>query len=170
MMASPPATPTPRLANHHADIRPAAGLDGGPQSSPRPTLSAFARFEFESGRGNEGTKILMVEWEDEAEAEAAEEDSRSSAREWEVSWDGKSTVVSARDETEDKLRRLYFLLPPGTNVPRSVKLSQRGVRTMHTTPLPAIFPPELGLTARTAGKKGVCMNAPRIETLLWKPV
>ena len=94
----------------------------------------------------------MVEWEDEIEAAG---NNASSPSEWEISWDGKSTVVSARDEKDDKLRRLYFLLPPATTVPRVVKLSQPSGRTMHTTPLPAIFPPELGLTARTAGKKGV---------------
>jgi len=118
---------------------------------PAPALSsssALARFEFEAGRGNEGTKILMVEWEDEEGEEANSGD-------WEVSWEGKSTVLSAKDGAEDKLHRLYFLLAPGVSIPRIVKLAQKGGKTMQTNPLPAIFPPELGVTATTAGKKGV---------------
>ena len=53
--------------------------------------------------------------------------------------------------------RLYFLLPPPASVPRLVNISRRGDAgsALHTNPLPAIFPPELGLSARTAGRKGV---------------
>jgi hypothetical protein len=74
---------------------------------------------------------------------------------WEVSWEGKSTVLSARDGAEGKLHRLYFLLPPGSPIPRIVKLSQAGGKSMQTNPLPALFPPELGLSATTQGRKGV---------------
>ncbi|RDW71969.1 hypothetical protein BP5796_08003 [Coleophoma crateriformis] len=109
--------------------------------------TAFARYEIESGRGNAGTKILMIEWGDEDDSDVQGD--------WEVSWEGKSTVLSAKDVAEDKLHRLYFLLPPASNVPRIVTLSQAGGRTMQTNPLPAIFPTELGITARAAGRKGV---------------
>lgn len=119
-------------------------------SPPLSSSTALARFEFESGRGNEGTKILMVEWEDDTT-----EGSTKNMGDWEVSWEGKSTVLSARDGAEGKLHRLYFLLAPGASIPRIIKLSQVGGKTIQTNPLPAIFPPELGLTARQAGRKGV---------------
>lgn len=113
------------------------------------STGALARFEFEAGRGNEGTKILMVEWND-------EDVSAKNHGDWEVSWDGKSTVLSERDGAADgKTHRLYFLLGPGTSIPPIVKIAQVGGNTMQTNPLPAIFPPQLGLSARTAGKKGV---------------
>jgi len=130
----------------------ATGTRDQAQASATSSSTALARFEFESGRGNEGTKILMVEWED-------DEDGSNSAtvnsRDWEVSWEGKSTVLSARDGAEGKLHRLYFLLAPGASIPPIVKLVQVGGKTIQTYPLPAIFPAELGLSARTAGKKGV---------------
>ncbi|KAL3420705.1 hypothetical protein PVAG01_07150 [Phlyctema vagabunda] len=116
--------------------------------APATSSSAvLARYEIESGRGNEGTKILMLEWED--------EDNSKSLGDWEVSWEGKSTVLSARDGADGKLHRLYFLLPPNSPVPRIIKLAQARGKTMQTNPLPAIFPAELGITARTAGRKGV---------------
>jgi hypothetical protein len=73
-----------------------------------------------------------------------------------VSWEGKTTVLSARDGAEGKLHRLYFLLAPEASIPPIVKLSQAGSREeIQTNPLPAIFPPELGLSATTQGRKGV---------------
>jgi hypothetical protein len=116
-----------------------------------PALSSFgalARFEFEAGRGNEGTKILMVEWND-------EEESSKNLGNWEVSWGEKSTVVSQQDGAEGKTHRLYFLIGPGAQIPPIVKIAQVDGKTMQTNPLPAIFPAELGASARTAGKKGV---------------
>lgn len=119
-----------------------------------PALSssaALARFEFEPGKGNEGTKILMVQWE-----ESDEEDSTTKkGGKWEVSWEGKKTVLPVRDGTEEKLHRMYFLIPPGDSIPPVVKLAQAGGKTMQTNPLPAIFPTELGISATTAGKQGV---------------
>src|ERR1700712_5058077 len=121
--------------------------DGATVASSRdeaPALSssrALARFEFESGKGNEGTKILMVEWSDSDDASAP-----PNMGDWEVSWEGKTTVLSARDGAEGKLHRLYFLLAPEANIPRIIKLSQAGSgEEIQTNPLPAIFPPELGL-------------------------
>ncbi|KUJ20240.1 uncharacterized protein LY89DRAFT_559457, partial [Mollisia scopiformis] len=111
--------------------------------------SALARFEFESGRGNEGTKILMVEWSDD------DADGPANMGDWEVSWEGKTTVLSAKDGAEGKLHRIYFLLAPSAPVPRIVKLSQTGGKSMQTNPLPALFPPELGISATTQGRKGV---------------
>jgi hypothetical protein len=111
------------------------------------SVSALARFEFESGRGNEGTKILMVEWSD-------SEDDGGNMGDWEVSWESKTTMLSTR-ATEGRLHRIYFLLSPGTSIPKLVKLSQSGGKSIHINPLPAIFPPELGISATTHGRKGV---------------
>ena len=128
-----------------------------------PSLSnsnALARFEFEPGRSKDGTKVLMVEWEDDATT-------RGVGGDWEISWDGKRTVLPARDHAatatasnqttsgeEDPVNRLYFLLGAGVNVPATVHL-RKGSVVWKTSPLPAIFSPELGATARQAGKKGV---------------
>jgi hypothetical protein len=113
------------------------------------SAGALARFEFEAGRGNEGTKILMVEWKEDDESSKVHGN-------WEVSWEGKSTVLSERDGADEGgTHRLYFLLGPGVAVPRIVKIAQVGGKIMQTNPLPAIFPPQLGVSARTAGKKGV---------------
>uniref|UniRef100_A0A093VHU5 Uncharacterized protein n=2 Tax=Talaromyces marneffei TaxID=37727 RepID=A0A093VHU5_TALMA len=122
------------------------------------SVTAFARFEFEAGKGNEGTKILMVEWED-------DDFSPSPQGSWHVSWEGKTSVLPADEQTSEKTRRFYFLLPPGVTVPPVVSLSYvpppnsastiKQPDSVNINPLPAIFPPELGATARTAGKKGV---------------
>lgn len=125
------------------------------ESALTESCTALARFEFESGRGNEGTKILMVEWEaeDETPGTSAEVGSSQSNSEWEVSWEGKSTTINARDGAEGNgnLRRLYFLLPPGTSIPRVVRIARKGGECMQVAPLPAIFPVELGISARSAG-------------------
>lgn len=97
---------------------------------------------------------------------------------WEVSWEGKSrgvvhgsgsAVVEGAEagvgEKQDgeaegeevRTHRLYFLLPPPAPVPRLVNIARRGDEGegLYTNPLPAIFPPALGASARTAGRKGV---------------
>jgi hypothetical protein len=63
--------------------------------------------------------------------------------------------LSARDGAEGGLHRIYFLIPPGASIPRIVKVAQAGGKTLQTNPLPAIFPPELGVSATTSGKLGV---------------
>ncbi|KAJ5928736.1 hypothetical protein N7466_007692 [Penicillium verhagenii] len=129
------------------------------------SITALARFEFEAGKGNEGTKILMIEWEDDDLNRSVVEGS------WHVSWTGKTTVIPADDRPSDSLRRFYFLLPPNVTIPPVVTLSYEPRPTSQTddipyvprsgrdsfqlNPLPAIFPPELGATGRAAGKKGV---------------
>lgn len=120
-----------------------------------PSLSssnALARFEFEPGRGKDGTKVLMVEWEDDETTQDIEDD-------WEVSWHGKKTVLPASGHVKGEManarvNRLYFMLGAGVDVPTSVRL-RKGSIEWRTNPLPAIFAPELGASAREAGKKGV---------------
>ncbi|KAF2740449.1 hypothetical protein EJ04DRAFT_531088 [Polyplosphaeria fusca] len=118
------------------------------------STNALARFEFEAGHGREGTKILMVEWED-------DDTTRGIRGDWHISWESKTTVLPADDQPNNDVNRIYFLLPPGVAVPSSVTLTHqpkdtsKAVVVWHTNPLPAIFPPELGASARAAGKKGI---------------
>ena len=121
------------------------------------SVTALARFEFESGRGNEGTKILMVEWEDEDKRRT------QSAGTWAVGWSGKSTSIPADERPSERIRRLYFLLPPQAPVPPHLTLTyqppnakqQSEPLKMTVYPLPAIFTPDLGASAQTSGMKGV---------------
>lgn len=140
--------------------------DGDTESAPATpripntleSITALARFEFEHGKSNDGTKVLMVEWEDYS-------DTRDADGLWQVSWSGKTTVLPADERTADNVRRFYFLLPPGTTIPPYVKLTYQPPsessdavqkpQHLRINVLPAIFPPELGATARTSGKKGV---------------
>ncbi|RMJ24724.1 hypothetical protein PHISP_04418 [Aspergillus sp. HF37] len=147
--------------------------------TPRPgpeslSFSALARFEFEPGRSNDGTKILMVEWEDDDDASWAGTGSRAGA--WRVEWEGKRAVLPADEHdnsdatsttsTRKSTRRVYFLLPPNVGIPPVVSLayepsgtgnpvSTAETHSLHLNPLPAIFPPELGSAAVAAGRKGV---------------
>ncbi len=139
-----------------SDTEPAPSTPRSPNTLE--SVSAFARFEFEPGKSNDGTKVLMVEWEDYSETRGAE-------GLWQVSWSGKTTVLPADERTADNTRRFYLLLPPGTKIPPHVKLSYQPTpksasavkQAQHLTInlLPAIFPPELGVTSRTSGRKGV---------------
>lgn len=170
-MAAAPGKPT--VDTHKANKSNHDGMLGESEDLPvveTPTSpsSAFAlsRFEFEAGKGNEGTKILMVEWD--ISAGGGEPDSTGD-RGWEVSWEGKTTVFPIRDtdtevdEDGTKNRRVYFLLPPGVPVPALVSITQsvtspdRGGPPLRTKPMPAIFPAELvsGHDASGKGKRGV---------------
>ncbi|KAE8145408.1 hypothetical protein BDV25DRAFT_144689 [Aspergillus avenaceus] len=126
------------------------------------SITALCRFEFEPGKGNEGTKILMLEWEDDDLSRSAE------AGTWRVRWEGKqglsvcdSTASDGHDESNENIRRVYFLLPPSVTIPPVVTLSYEPNgdcavsvprHDLHLHPLPAIFPPELLAEGRAAGK------------------
>jgi hypothetical protein len=120
------------------------------------STNALARYEYEAGHASAtmGTKILMVEWED-------DDTTRGVRGDWHVEWEGSTRVLPANDQPGSDVNRMYFLLPPGVAVPTSVTLTLRprdagkGPVVWHTNPLPALFPPELGASARAAGKKGV---------------
>lgn len=133
---------------------PAATEDDVVESPSLSSSNALARFEFEPGRSKDGTKVLMVEWED-------DDTTRGLRGDWAVSWEGKRTVLPARDSQEGGINRLYFLLPGGERVPGTITLTLNPERetqkpvVWNTNPLPAIFPPELGASARESGKKGV---------------
>ncbi|KAL4895600.1 hypothetical protein BDV59DRAFT_172794 [Aspergillus ambiguus] len=127
-------------------------------------ISALARFEFEAGKANDGTKILMIEWHDH---DLPIPPSTAGPGSWHVSWEGKQAVLPADERTSENTRRVYFLLPPHAPIPPVVTLSYARTtssppppastpeNSLQLNPLPAIFPPELGATGRAAGKKGV---------------
>jgi len=123
-----------------------------PAVSPS-SSAAMARFEFETGRGNEGTKILMVEWD-----LAAIRDPllRHDLDGWDVLWEGKGIVHPVPDTEQQGLsRRFFFLLPPGAAIPGLVTISQNNHDFVKTKPLPAIFPPGLGAASLEIGTRGV---------------
>ncbi|RAK82592.1 uncharacterized protein BO72DRAFT_2455 [Aspergillus fijiensis CBS 313.89] len=156
-----------------------AALD--PSRVPDGTISitALARFEFEAGKGNDGTKILMIEWEDDdLNRTGPSTDNNNNTKgggSWHVAWEGKQAVLPADEKTKDNTRRFYFLLPPHVTIPPTVTLfyeaapadhdqntaaaaaatTGKAPEPLHLNPLPAIFPPELGADGRSAGKKGV---------------
>ncbi|KAJ5583022.1 hypothetical protein N7535_001642 [Penicillium sp. DV-2018c] len=111
-------------------------------------ITAMARFEFEAGKANDGTKILMIEWEDDDLTRS------SSEGYWNVSWTGKTTVLPADDRPSDSLRRFYLLLPPYVTIPPVVTLSYELQGTPEEIAALAQKKPP-NPTGRAAGKKGV---------------
>lgn len=114
----------------------------------------------------------MVEWEDDDVSRSFGAGSRPGS--WRVEWEGKRAVLPAdehehghNESSSSSMRRVYFLLPPDIGIPPVVSLAYEpsgGTSTpvqglerdsLQLNPLPAIFPPELGDTAVSAGRKGV---------------
>ncbi|KAK4154014.1 hypothetical protein C8A00DRAFT_33189 [Chaetomidium leptoderma] len=134
-------------------------------TSPSSDL-ARSRFEFETDKRNEGTKVLMVEWEVLLGKQEAGSEEGNGSSDWEVSWESKGAVFPVRDtdpEAGSSIRRVYFLLPPGAPVPALVDITRKGRgggagdktgTILWTKPMPAIFP--AGLTSKQdAGRRGV---------------
>lgn len=151
-------TTIPTFSGVDTAILTPPGSDEDVVGSPSVSSSnALARFEFEPGKSTDGTKVLMVEWED-------NETTQMISGDWTISWEGKRTVLAAKDVVGGRINRLYFLLLSGERIPATVTLTLDGQHKetrvereviWTTNPLPAIFPPQLGATAREAGKKGV---------------
>lgn len=132
--------------------------DQGEVESPSlSTPQARARFEFEPNKSNEGTKVVMVEWED-------DDSTKNVKGTWTVSWEGKSTVLPADErnaandaQAEAQAHRLFFLLPAGASIPALITLTlnpaDAGKESIvwQTNPLPAIFPP--GFAESAVGSK-----------------
>lgn len=152
----------------HLPPEPLEQLDVVVETPTSPSSGlARSRFEFETDKRNEGTKILMVEWE--VPPRDGEEGSKGgdSIRDWEVTWEGKGPVLPVRDfdsEAGESLHRLYFLLPPGAPIPALVNITRKGTdgqtsdgtahTVLRTQPMPAIFPAEL-TSKQDAGRRGV---------------
>ncbi|KAF6813889.1 hypothetical protein CPLU01_14529 [Colletotrichum plurivorum] len=124
-----------------------------PSGSTGASLPALARFEFEAGKGNEGTKILMVEWS--TSASSADLPSPTRSKIWQVSWEGKTNHLLVDDKEAGANKRVYFLLPPGAPIPPVITISYPGGAALAVKPLPAIFPPSLGAASSDAGSRGV---------------
>ncbi len=146
-------------------------------TSPSSSL-ALSRFEFETGKGNEGSKILMVEWDATAGAKtgsgeggeelgAGTEVGNGKSDDWEVSWEGKTAILQVRDtdpEVGAHTHRVYYFLPPGAAIPTLVSIKRKGSSetetasgtptVLRTKPMPAIFPAEL-VGGDEAGRRGV---------------
>lgn len=121
-----------------------AGLPSSPD--------ALARFEFEKGKANEGTKILMIEWKTSQSDGSSPQDQEG----WEVDFDGKAASFPLSEEDDSGTRRVYFLIAPQVTIPPSVTISQpRTGRKLVTKSMPAIFAPGLGVDSKDAGKRGV---------------
>ncbi|KAJ5774164.1 hypothetical protein N7457_009060 [Penicillium paradoxum] len=141
------ATPTFTVDREFTELETCQTPKGGSLS-----ITALARFEFEAGKGNDGTKILMIEWEDDDLSRSMTDGS------WHVSWAGKTSVLPADERPSDSLRRFYFLLPPNTTIPPVVTLyyepriprsdepdlaaplPSKPRDALRLNPLPAIFP------------------------------
>ncbi|KAK3310337.1 uncharacterized protein B0T15DRAFT_33974 [Chaetomium strumarium] len=158
------------------ESEPAESLDVVETPTSPSSGLACSRFEFETGRANDGTKILMVEWDAAAGnpdggSEKAENGEKGEKRErrqddgsgWEVSWEGKGAVLPVRDvdpEPGSHTRRVYFLLPPGAAIPALVTIAHGGQGNdeagvvLRTKPMPAIFPAAL-TSKQEAGRRGV---------------
>ncbi|KAI5862672.1 hypothetical protein GGS23DRAFT_605566 [Durotheca rogersii] len=166
-----------------SDVVPSSSPDvaevvDSPTSPASP--DALARFEFEAGRGNDGSKILMVEWDPAPTAEDG----------WVVTWEGKRATfpVSERVEPDgdengskngaankksngddeggkrrhqqQRRQRIYFLLPSGATVPPAVTITHAASgRALTARSMPAIFAPGLGIGTRDAGRRGVLHTA-----------
>jgi hypothetical protein len=153
-----------------ATPEPAEHLDVVETPTSPSSALARSRFEFETDKRNEGTKILMVEWDDPVREQAGGGDSAkgdTSSKDWEVSWEGKGAVLPVRDAepdaSGDNLQRVYFLLPPGAAIPALVDIMRKGSgggrgsgdgTVLRTKPMPAIFTAELTST-QDAGRRGV---------------
>lgn len=148
------------IANMTAPFTPDSAVPSTSNPNRGISVTALSRFEFEAGKANDGTKILMIEWEDDSLTRPPGS--------WHVSWEGKKAVLPADEKTSESTRRFYFLLPPNMTIPPVVTLeykpfasgetteeTEKKPNTIQLNPLPAIFPPELGVTGRSAGKKGV---------------
>ena len=120
---------------------------------------ALSRFEFETGKGNEGTKIIMVEWD------VSGHDEKSQVSDWDISWDGKQSALAVSDASSgssSSVRRVYFLLPTGAPVPALISITPKAAwennpvsgPVLRTKPMPAIFPAEL-TNKQQAGLRGV---------------
>lgn len=130
----------------------------GTPSSP----NAWARFEFETGCGNEGTKVLVVEWDPTINGSAgrsSEQVARNLLDDWEVSWEGKIPRGNNEvKEIEDQSTyRVLILIEDDAQVPPVVTITQASTaRRLVARPMPAIFTPDLGVdVTKAAGRRGV---------------
>ncbi|KAH6660229.1 hypothetical protein BKA67DRAFT_44733 [Truncatella angustata] len=156
LMGAPSA---PGLNIPNADQLAATGLVESPGTPSSP--NAWARFEFEMGRGNEGSKVLVVEW-DPAVAGADDTEPHQPRQDldtWDVSWEGKifKETNEVKEVEGDSTHRILILIEDDVHVPSVVTISHTLTgRRLVARPMPAIFTPALGAdVTKAAGKRGV---------------
>lgn len=171
---SPANAPAPSLA-HNENVE--SFIDAEAEAPPLSTPGTLARFEFENGKGNEGTKVLMVEWISPSPT-SVDSSPSAEAREWDIRWENKkpgaileafdrapvssspSTKTTTTDgsQTDKKtLHKCYILLFPHIPIPRLIKIiskSSPATQPLQANPLPAIY---TGSVA--AGTKGILHTA-----------
>lgn len=143
------------------DFAPAAGTPGLVESPGTPSSpNAWARFEFETGCGNEGTKVLVVEWY--PTPSSSDGSSSSSIDDWDVSWGGKvprarNQVKEADANANSTTLRVLVLIEDDVQVPSVVTIAQRSSgRALLARPMPAIYTAALGAdVAKASGRRGV---------------
>ncbi len=168
---------------------------------------ALSRFEFEHGKGNDGTKVLLVEWDSAAlplpipdATDAASSAAAARLWEWSIAWEGKANynVLAVRDtssNTVDKdstVLRVYFLLPPGAQIPHLVTILYTRVASkdqsgrddadpgndpggdqgeepveLWTKPMPAIYPASLDPSGGGGGDGGGATSRLGVLHTLW---
>lgn len=153
------ASAAPSLDIPDSEPLTATGLVESPGTPSSP--NAWARFEFETGCGNEGTKVLVVEW-DPTVNERGFKSTTHGAQDvegWEVLWEGKiSRERNEVKETEgESTYRVLILIEDEAQVPPVVTISHTSTgRRLVARPMPAIYTPALGVdVTRAAGRRGV---------------
>lgn len=174
-----PGIEIPDFAPRATAAAGAAGLVESPGTPSSP--NAWARFEFETGCGNEGTKVLVVEW-DPLQQQQQQQDNDGNNKpvvvsqkkgggggngkgkgdpldDWEVSWGGKTPRAGNQVKEADgnSTFRVLVLIEDDIQVPSVVTISQASTgRTLLARPMPAIYTAALGTdVAKAAGRRGV---------------
>jgi hypothetical protein len=164
-----PGIEIPDFAPRATAAAGAAGLVESPGTPSSP--NAWARFEFETGCGNEGTKVLVVEW-DPLQQQQQDNDGNNKPvisqkkggkgdplDDWEVSWGGKIPRAGNQVKEADgnSTFRVLVLIEDDIQVPSVVTISQASTgRTLLARPMPAIYTAALGTdVAKAAGRRGV---------------
>ncbi|KAF3004704.1 hypothetical protein E8E14_006821 [Neopestalotiopsis sp. 37M] len=173
-----PGIEIPDFAPRATAAAGAAGLVESPGTPSSP--NAWARFEFETGCGNEGTKVLVVEWDPLQQQQQQDNDGNNKPvvvsqkkgggggngkgkgdplDDWEVSWGGKIPRAGNQVKEADgsSTFRVLVLIEDDIQVPSVVTISQASTgRTLLARPMPAIYTAALGAdVAKAAGRRGV---------------
>ncbi|KAK6069738.1 hypothetical protein SCUP234_10493 [Seiridium cupressi] len=159
MAVTESAPSVPGLDIPNSELSVATGLVESPGTPSSP--NAWARFEFETGCGNEGTKVLVVEWNPTVSETGiiSSHQAPQDLHDWEVSWEGKTPRErnQVREIEGKSTFRILILIEDGIQVPSVVTISQPSSgRRLVARPMPAIFTPALGAdVTKAAGRRGV---------------
>lgn len=136
-------TQTPFLA-HNENLESVSDFENA-AAPPLSTPGTLARFEFGDGKGNEGTKVLMVEWT--SPTTSTSTSATTSTTDWTIQWPNKkagtyleafdrspvstspSTTITNTNSNPDnaseggkQLHKVYILLLPHVPIPRLIRI------------------------------------------------